>query len=308
MAKISGLDAAMESVPPWEGVPDSEQEQRVRGASPLEMLQRLLRNRSACAGGLIVVLTVACTVLGPIVDSVDPTNINPIMHLQPIGSAGHPLGTDLLGRDMLARLLDGGRLSLFAGVVSALISTVLGVLLGMVAGFAGALLDNLIMRLLDILLGFPFILLAILIVAFAGPSTVNAMIAIAIASIPFFARITRGLVMSLKAREFVTAAYALGAGHTRVLFVHILLNLWPAIVATLFLNIGFMITQTSALSFLGLGTQPPTPDWGTMLADSESYMGISTAIASLPGIAIVVSVIGFNLLGNGLRDVVNGAV
>lgn len=268
------------------------------------LLRRLRRNRAAVVGGGMVALIVATTLLGPVFDATDPTAINPVMHLQPIGSAGHALGTDLLGRDMLARLLDGGRVTLFAGVVSALISTFVGVLLGMLAGFARTAVDNVIMRLIDVLLGFPFILLAILIVAFAGPSTINAMVAIAITSIPFFARITRGVVMSLKVREFVAAAYALGAGRFRVLFVHILLNLWPSIVATFFLNVGFMITQTSALSFLGLGTQPPTPDWGTMLADSESYMSISTVIAFLPGLAIVASVIGFNLLGQGLRDAV----
>lgn len=282
------------------------EEAEARRGRPLGMLvRRLARRHGALVGGAIVALVVLTTVVGPTLDHTDPSAIDPIMHLQPIGSAGHPLGTDLLGRDMLARLLDGGRVTLFAGLVSALISTLLGVLLGMIAGFAGTALDNLVMRLIDVLLGFPFILLAILIVAFAGPSTVNAMVAIAITSIPFFARITRGVVISLKVREFVTAAYALGAGRFRVLFVHILLNLWPAIVATFFLNVGFMITQTSALSFLGLGTQPPTPDWGTMLADSESYMAISTPIAFLPGIAIVVSVIGFNLLGNGLRDAVS---
>jgi peptide/nickel transport system permease protein len=265
---------------------------------------RWLNPYLAVGGGVVLVLALLA-VLAPILPLQDPNALNPVDHLQPIGTPGHPLGTDQLGRDMLSRLIYGGRITLVAGLAAALISTGCGVFIGLVAGYFSSWIDIGLMRLLDVLLSFPFILLAILIVAFYGPSTLHGLIAIAVANLPFFARLVRAQALQLRERTFVEAARALGVGHLGVLGRHLLRNLLPLVVSALFLNVGWMISQTSALSFLGLGTQPPTPDWGTMLADGQTYMAVQSGVAMLPGIAIVIAVVGFNVLGLGLKGALN---
>jgi peptide/nickel transport system permease protein len=253
--------------------------------------------------GITIVLAFALvSVLAPVFTNVDPNRINPAVRLQPPGSPGYPLGTDEAGRDMLARMLYGGRITLLIGIAASIISTVVGSLIGLVAGYSTLAMDNLLMRIMDIILAFPFILLAIMIVAFAGPGLLNALIAVSIVNIPFYARIIRSSVISTREAEYVTASRALGAGPLKIIATCLLPAALPLIIVTSSINVGWMITQTAALSFLGLGTQPPTPDWGTMLGQGKQYITTAPHVATIPGLAIFLVVLGFNLLGDGVRD------
>lgn len=264
--------------------------------------RKLRINGYFVVGATIVLGLVVLAVLAPVISHVNPnaTGINP--PLLPVGTPHFPLGTDQLGRDQWTRILYGGRVTLFAGLVASLISTIIGVVLGAVAGYAQWYFDTLIMRIMDILMSFPFILLAILIVAFWGPSTLHALLAISVANVPFFARIIRSEVLKVKEMEFISASHALGASQIRILARHVFPMLIPYVVSTLFMNVGWMISQTSALSFLGFGTQPPTAEWGAMLAQAQAYLSVRPGVAMAPGFAIVAAVIGFNLLGMGLRQ------
>lgn len=259
-------------------------------------------NGSMIAGGLVVVVFAALALLAPLLAPADPNAINLGRSLRPFGFDGHVLGTDNLGRDLLSRLLYGGRITLISSVGAALLATGLGTALGLIAAYYKGWVDVVVMRLTDILMGFPFILLAILIVAALGPSTVNALIAVAIANVPFTARLVKSEAARVREREFITAAVALGARHGRIVWAHMLPNIIGITVPTLFMTTGWMIGQTSALSFLGLGTQPPTADWGSMLAESQNFMASLPQVAMLPGLTIVVAVVGLNLFGVGLRS------
>lgn len=253
--------------------------------------------------GLALVLVCVLASLGaPLFTNVDPNKIDPAARLSPPGTPGHPLGTDEAGRDILSRMLYGGRITLFVGFAASLIATVLGSLVGLLAGYSNIVMDNVLMRLMDILLAFPFILLAIMIVAFAGPGLLNTLIAVAIVNIPFYARIIRSSVVATREAEYIVAAVSLGARPLGVIFKHLLPAALPLIVVTASINIGWMITQSAALSFLGLGTQPPTADWGTMLGQGKQYLTVASHAATIPGVAIFIVVLGFNLLGDGIRD------
>lgn len=278
------------------GVHLDEPAVKARGA-----VRRFKINNYLVAGGLIILAIAVIALLAPALAPQDPNAINPIDAIKPFGFKDHFLGTDNLGRDMFSRLLFGGRITLISSAVAALISMGIAVILGLTAAYFKGWLDILILRLLDILTGFPFILLAILIVAAAGPSTFNALLAVAIANVPFAARLVKSEAMRVREQEFVTAALALGAGHSRVMWRHILPNVISIIIPTLFMTMGWMIGQTSALSFLGLGTQPPTADWGSMLAESQNYMASLHQVAMMPGLSIVIAVLGLNLFGVGLR-------
>lgn len=261
------------------------------------------RNNYVLVGGVIVLLMALVSILAPALAPADPNALGAGQPLLPLGSSGHLLGTDKLGRDQLSRLLYGGRITLLAGFSAAILSAVFGLALGMLAGFLRGPLDATIMRVLDVLMSFPFILLAILIVAFAGPSVFNALLAIAIANVPFLARVIRGETLRVREYEFITAARALGASRLRILVRHVLPNVLPLVLSVLFVNVGWMISQTSALSFLGLGAQPPTADWGTMLAEAQSFMSLNGGVAMMPGLMILFAVVGFNLFGLGLKAV-----
>ncbi len=260
-------------------------------------------NNYLLVGGALVALLALVSVLAPLLAPADPNALGSGAPLLALGAPDHLLGTDKLGRDQLSRLLYGGRITLIAGFSAAILSAVFGVLLGMVAGFLRGPVDSVIMRVLDVLMSFPFILLAILIVAFAGPSVFHALLAIAIANVPFLARVIRGETLRVREYEFVVAATALGASRTWILLRHVLPNVLPLVLSVLFVNVGWMISQTSALSFLGLGAQPPTADWGTMLAEAQSYMSLNGGVAMMPGLMILLAVVGFNLFGLGLKQV-----
>lgn len=263
---------------------------------------RLARNRLAMFGLVVILLVTLLALLAPVLPITDPNEINTAARLKPPGTPGNLLGTDQLGRDILSRLIWGARVSLLVAVVAATIALTIGTLIGVIAGYFGGLVDNIFMRLIDVLLAFPYVLLAIALVSALGPGLVNAMIAIAIVNISFYARNVRSAVLSIKSMEYIEAARASGASHARIIFLDILPNIIAPILVLVSLNIGWMVTETAGLSFVGLGAQPPTSDWGSMLADGRRFILVAPHAIIMPGIAIVLLVFAFNSLGDGLRD------
>ena len=267
------------------------------------VVRTLLRRQTPVLGAVILLAVVLGAVLAPVLPIKDPNAVKPADRLQSwFESAEHPLGTDDLGRDLLSRLIWGARSSLAAGVLSAVFSMVAGVAIGMISGFKGGKVDLVIMRLLDILMAFPLLILAMTIMAALGPGLRNAMIAIAIVGLPLYARVIRGTTLALKEGAYVEAARSIGAGDARIMVHHILPNTAAAIIVLFTLDIGTKIVLTSGLSFLGLGSQPPTADWGAMVALGRPLITTAPLVSSLPGIAIMIVVLSFNLLGDGLRD------
>ncbi|MFN3428338.1 MAG: nickel transporter permease [Candidatus Sericytochromatia bacterium] len=266
--------------------------------------RRFSLNRGAVLGAVILVLFVLTAILAPWLAPYSPTEQALASRLSP-PSGAHWLGTDDLGRDLLSRLIFGTQVSLRVGVIAVALALVGGTALGLLAGYRGGRTDEVVMRGLDVLLAFPSILLAILVVAVLGPSLENAIVAIAIVNIPVYARLVRAAVMSLKHQEFIEASRASGAGHGRIVWHHIVPNCLTPITVQATLGIGTAILETAGLSFLGLGAQPPTPEWGTMLNDARPYIRDAWWIITFPGVAIIVTVLGFNLLGDGLRDMLD---
>jgi peptide/nickel transport system permease protein len=278
------------------GEPIAEHRSRTRAT-----IETVLRNRLAVAGLVILALLVIAAVLGP---TFAPYEINDISISDRLTgpSATHWFGTDELGRDVLSRVIVGARVSLLVGFIAVGIALVVGVPIGLVSGFYGGAADSLLMRMMDILFALPAILLAIAILAVLGPGIVNAMIAIGIVYIPIFARITRGSVLTIKQSVFVRAARSLGATDARILRSHILPNVMAPIIVQTSLSLAFAILAEAALSFLGLGVQPPAPAWGRMLAEGRGFFEQAPWMAIFPGLAIVVTVMAFNFVGDGLRD------
>jgi peptide/nickel transport system permease protein len=263
------------------------------------------RYRLALVAAVGLVLAVALAVLAPWLPLLDPDAVDTVKRLQPPLSDGHPLGTDEFGRDLLARLVWGARVSLLAGAVTAAAAMVIGVALGIVGGFYSGWPETVVMRLTDILMAFPYVLLAIALVAGLGPGLRNAMVAIAIVGFPIYTRLVRGAVLSLREREFVEAARALGAGDAVILGRHVLPHLVSPVIVAFSLDVGAKILVTAGLSFLGLGTQPPTADWGSMLATGRQFVILSPHVALLPGLAIFVIVLALNLVGDAVRDMLD---
>jgi len=265
----------------------------------------LARNRMA-AGGLVVVGAVAAVALAaPVLPLPDPDATRLGERLMPLFSPGHPLGTDPLGRDLLSRIVWGTRVSLAVGAVASLFAAVAGSAVGVVAGYQRRWLDSLLMRGIDVLMAFPYLLLALAIVAALGPGLVNAMLAISVVNIPFFARTVRGATLGVAGRPFVDAARLAGMGHARILWGEVLPNVLPVIVITLTTTLGWMILETAGLSFLGLGAQPPQADLGSMLGEGRGLIVTAPHVATVPGLVILLLVIGINLLGDGIRDVLD---
>ncbi len=262
---------------------------------------RLRRTRLAPVGLGIVAAFVAAAILAPVLAPYDPSYQNLIENLQP-PSPAHLLGTDELGRDVFSRLLFGARVSLTAGVVAVGLALVLGVSLGLVAGYFGGRVDGLIMRAMDGLLAFPELVLALAITGALGPSLRNALIAIGIVYTPRFARLTRGQTLSVRHRDFVEAARALGAGSTRIMLRHVLPNIVAPIIVQASLSVALAILAEASLSFLGLGVQPPEASWGVMVNAGKDYLDLAPWASFAPGVAIFLAVMGFNFLGDGIRD------
>jgi len=264
-------------------------------------------NRGALAGLLIVVLVLLTAVFAPLLAPHAPELTNNTVFLKPPfwqagGSISYPLGTDAIGRDILSRLIYGARLSLVIGLAVVALSVVVGTVLGMTAGYFRGVFEIAVMRLMDIILTLPSLLLAIVIVAILGPGLMNAMLAVAIVVLPHYVRITRAAVISEMSRDYVTAARMNGAGHLRLMFNEVLPNCMAPLIVQASLGISTAILDAAALGFLGLGAQPPSPEWGTMLADAREFVMRAWWVVTFPGLAILITVLAFNLLGDGLRD------
>lgn len=273
---------------------------RPRGR-PASVWRRLSGHRSALLGGGIIATILAVALVGPLLAPHDPVAMDLSNRFLP-PSLAHPFGTDDFGRDVFTRVIYGARISLQVGIIAVGIAGTLGSLLGLLTGYVGGWVDAAGQWLVDVLLAFPGLLLALAIIAVLGPGLPNVMVAVGIGSMPAYARLMRGQVLSLKHDEFVEAARVIGCSSARILFVHILPNTISPIIVLASLGFAGAVLSAAALSFIGMGAQPPTPEWGAMLATGREYLRKQWWIATFPGMAIALTVLGFNLLGDGLRD------
>ena len=267
-----------------------------------EAFRRLLRNKAAMVGGVILLGIILVAVFA---DYIAPYGYEEQFlqeQYRPPFSEGHLFGTDNLGRDIFSRVVYGARLSLSVGIVSVIIALLVGTVIGILAGYCGGLVDNILMRLMDILLAIPAILLAICISASLGGGLLNLMIAVGFSTVPTYARIARAAVMVTKEQDFIEAAQATGAGHIRLIVKYILPNIVDPLVVQATLGVAVAILSTASLGFLGLGIEPPQPEWGTMLASTRTYMLTYPYLCVFPGLAIAITILALNLLGDGLRD------
>ena len=264
-------------------------------------------NRGAVAGLVVIVVVLLCALFAPLIAPHDPDMTNNAVFLKPPfwqdgGSFSYPLGTDAIGRDILSRLIYGARLSLVIGIAVVALAIVVGVVLGLIAGYFKGIADIAIMRFMDILMTMPSLLLAIVIVAILGPGLMNAMLAVALVVLPHYVRITRAAVIAESSKDYVVAARVSGAETVRLMFSEILPNCAAPLIVQATLGVSTAILDAAALGFLGLGAQPPTPEWGTMLADAREFVLRAWWVVTFPGLAILITVLAFNLLGDGLRD------
>jgi peptide/nickel transport system permease protein len=265
------------------------------------VLRRLIRRRGAMAGLAVVVFFIAVALLAPLISPDDPLQTS-WSAVRKAPSAMHIFGTDEIGRDVASRVIFGARASLLAGLVSVCISLSLGVPIGLLAGYVGGWADSLISRITDAMLACPFLILAIALAAFLGPSLTNAMIAIGISATPVFIRLTRAQVLAVKVEDYIQAARAVGNSHLRIALRHVLPNVIPPLIVQATLAIAAAVIAEASLSFLGLGQQPPAPSWGSMLNTAKNYIDNAPWMAVWPGLSIFLLVLSFNLLGDGLRD------
>lgn len=270
-----------------------------------ETWYRLRQNTGAMAGLVIILVFVLVAIFAPLLAPDDPAaQVIANRKTTPL-TGGYILGSDNLGRDLLSRIIYGARLSMTIGIVSVGIAMTGGVAIGTVSGYYGGLLDRLVMRVIDIMLAFPYVLLTIVIVAVLGPSLTNAMIAIGISQMPRYVRLVRASVMAEKESDYVLAERSLGTGNLELMFGSILPNALAPVIVQATLGVGEAILSSAALSFLGLGAQPPTPEWGLMIASSREFVTSAWWIVTFPGLATLLAVLGFNLFGDGLRDVLD---
>jgi len=266
-----------------------------------DALRRVVRTRAAVAGGVVVTIFVVAAVFAPILAPYDPLKGRLVERLQ-APSAVHWLGTDELGRDLLSRILHGARITIQIQLAAVLLALAVGTALGVIAGYVGRWPDLVIMRLMDILMAFPGIFLALAIIAALGTGLLNVVLAAGISLVPQFARVVRGSVLGLREMEFVQAARAIGHGGVAIVFRYLLPNSLAPLIVQTSLRMATVLLTASGLSFLGLGVQPPSPEWGAILSNARSYMITAPHVATMPGLAIMLVVLGFNLLGDGLRD------
>lgn len=269
-----------------------------------QLAKKLAQNNNAIFGLLVILFTLVVAIFAPYIAPHQPNEQELLNRLNP-PSLKHPLGTDGHGRDILSRVIFGSRISLLIGLISIGIGLGVGVPMGLTAGFFGGAYEEVIMRIIDIMMSFPGILLALVVVAILGPGLFNVMIAIGIWSIPIFTRIVRGSTLSLREEQFIEAARALGVGDFKIMVKHVLPNCLAPILVLSSLRLATAILSAAALSFLGLGAQPPTPDWGAMLSAGRNFLRGAWWFSTFPGLAIMFVVLGFNLLGDGLRDVLD---
>ena len=276
-----------------------------RRGTRTRLLLRFLRNPLALLGAVLILVIVFAAVFAPWVAPHGPLEMDLLEPYLPPGSPSHLLGTDNFGRDILSRIIYGSRISLLIGIVVVSIASVVGTALGLIAGFYGGWVDNLIMRLVEIFYAFPFLILVIAVIALFGPSIFNVMWVLGLVSWPLYARIVRGQVLTLREIEYVEAARAAGTGPWRIMFRHILPNsLTPILVMATF-GIPEAILASAALGFLGLGVQPPTPEWGVMVSEGKDFIRRAPFLITWPGVAIMLVVLSFNFVGDGLRDVLD---
>lgn len=275
--------------------------------SLIELLRNLRKSKMALVGGSIVFAILVIAILAPVVATHDPFEMDFAASLAP-PSRSHFLGTDDFGRDIFSRIVYGTRISIEVGVISVTLGILLGMPIGLIAGYRGKAVENILMRLMDSVLAFPEFLLAMTLVAIMGASTVSVMIALGIVYMPITARITRSRVLTEKEKEYVLAMRAVGQKESKILFNHILPNCVPAIIIQSTVNFAVAILVEAALSFLGIGTPPPAPSWGRMLFESKGFLEVAPQTAIFPGAAITFAVLGFNMLGDGLREVLDPRV
>jgi len=282
-------------------VPSTLPRAAVRARRP-GVLARLMANPGGAAGVVLVVLVLAGGVLAPWLTPYSPTAISMADALQP-PAAAHPFGTDAFGRDVLCRVMYGARFSLQVGIVSRLLALIVGTVLGLLAGYFGGRTDQAVMRLADVTLAYPGLLLLIAVIAAVGPSKVALFVALGIVGWAGVARLVRAQVLSLREREFVVAIRSLGAGDASVIVRHLLPNVLTPIVVIFSMGLGASIMAESSLSFLGLGAQPPQPSWGSMISGGLDYLRVAPWLSIAPGLVVTMTVLGFNLLGDALRDI-----
>jgi peptide/nickel transport system permease protein len=281
-----------------------EHEHRQWQAQRWALLRRFVRDRTVVAGAVIVLVFTVVAIAAPIVAPHDPTAVDARSILAP-ASREHLLGTDNLGRDTLSRLIYGARWSLGTALAATVGIVLIGITAGLVAGYFGGLIDDVLMRIVDILLAFPSLVLALAIVGMLGPSLRNVMIGMVAVWWVDYARVIRGITVSLRDREYVVSAHCIGCPPRHIIFRHLLPNVIPSVIVLATLELGALMLAISGLSFLGLGAQPPTPEWGTMLNNGRPFFQSEPQLMMYPGIAISLAVIGFNLVGDGLRDILD---
>lgn len=277
---------------------------RVRAIRRSHRLAQFAENRLNLIGLTFVSVVVFAAVLAPEIAPYGPAEQDLFNRLQP-PSWAHPMGTDQLGRDIFSRLLYGARISLRIGIIVVAITLAIGTTVGVVAGYIGGWVDEALMRSVDVLLAFPGILLALVIAGILGPSLTNIMIALAVVGWTSYARIIRGSVLSVKEAEYIKSAQLMGVSDVRIIIRHVLPNVITPVIVLATMDMAYVILGTAGLSFLGLGAQPPTPEWGTMLSMGRDYVDTAWWVVNFPGLAIMITVLGFNLLGDGLRDILD---